>query len=97
MPRYFFHVLINGRIIPDEEGTVCQDLEAAKLDARESATDIARQALDIGVSPKTICVEIHDLDGKVLAALTVEEILKHPNNPAFGPACGARSRDEPLH
>ena len=87
MARYFFHILDRGHRIPDEEGSDWPNLEAAKNEARASARDLAAQAIQRGESPSTICVEIHDPVGRILAALAVEEVLDHPRYPAFDVAC----------
>ena len=87
MARYFFHIVDQGHVIPDEEGSDHPDLEAAKNEARASARDLAAQAIRRGETPNAICVEIHDHAGRVLAALAVEEVLSDPSDPAFDVAC----------
>jgi hypothetical protein len=89
MVRFFFHVYEQGRLIPDEEGSLCADLDAAKTEAKASARDLARQALSEGQTVDDICVEIHDEGGRVLAALTIREILSHPDHPNFDSSCAA--------
>ena len=85
--RYFFYIIDNGQIIPDEEGSECSDLDAAKEEAKASALDLARQAIHRGWRPTTICVEIQDGEGRVLSALKVQEIFEHPRRPIFDKAC----------
>ena len=87
MARYFFHILDQGHMIPDEEGQECADLAAAKDEARASARDLATQAIQRGESPNRICVEIQDRAGRIIAALAVEEVLEQPRHPAFDAAC----------
>jgi hypothetical protein len=88
MPLFFFHIFDNGEIVRDEEGSDCPDLECAKVEAAHSAFDIAQEAAANGLPPDGTCVEIQDRDGRVLAALTVAEVLKHPGAPEFSSACG---------
>ena len=92
MPLYYFHIYQHGSLIRDEEGTVCPDLEAAKREASASAADLARQAVAQGDPIDGLCVEIHDEQERVLAGLTIQEALSHPNHPAFEPSCGVPAR-----
>ena len=96
MPNYFFHIYEGGKLVPDDEGTRCPDLEAAKREAANSAKELARRAQVLGESVDALCVEIHDGQGRVLAALTAREVLSHPNSPGFEPACDAK-RQGALH
>lgn len=96
MPHFYFHIYQNGRMIRDDEGSICPDFEAAKYEAKASAADLARQALARGESVDTLCVEIHDADDRVLAGLTIREVLSNPKNPTFDPACGVSDKSR-LH
>ena len=89
MSRYFFHIYQNGSLIPDDEGSDCPDLEAAKQEAKASAADLARQALARGEPADQMCVEIHDEQDRVLAGLTIQEVLAHPRHPRFDATCGS--------
>ena len=88
MSRYFFHIYQHGTLIPDEEGSECLNLDAAKHEAMDSARDLARQALARGEPADGLCVEIHDDQNRVLAGLTIREVLAHPRHPSFAPSCG---------
>jgi hypothetical protein len=90
MSRYYFHIYQQGTLIPDEEGSECPDLEAAKREAKASAADLARQALARGEPADGLCVEIHDEDDRILAGLTIREVLAHPRHPRFDASCGDR-------
>ena len=96
MPRFYFHVYQQTRMIRDEEGSDCRDFDAAKREARASAADLARQALAQGESVDTLCVEIHDAQDRVLAGLTIREVLSNPEDPVFAPSCGGRAESR-LH
>jgi hypothetical protein len=73
MPLYFFHILHHGRLVREEESN-CPDLECAKVEARNRAFDIAREAAAHSHPPNGTCVEIQDGDSRLLAALTVAEV-----------------------
>lgn len=92
MPLFYFHIYQRGALIRDEEGSHCPDLAAAKREAKASAADLARQALARGQSVDELCVEIHDEQDRVLAALTILEVLSNPDHPSFEPSCGAAGR-----
>ena len=96
MPLYYFHIYQRGTLIRDEEGTFCSDLDAAKHEASASAADLARQAVAGGEAVDELCVEIHDAQERVLAGLTLQEVLSHPVHPAFTPSCGI-TPEGPLH
>ena len=87
MKLYFFHILRKGEMIRDEEGTALPDLGAARSEAKASARDIAREAIVEGSRPADLCVEIHDRHGRILASLSVGEIVEHPDAPAFEQGC----------
>ena len=87
MPRYFFDVLQKGRRTADVEGTVFETVEGAKADALVSAKELAKQAIDNDVPPGTVCLEITDETGTVVAALTIAEVLEQPVTPEFHQSC----------
>lgn len=96
MPLYYFHIHHQGTLIRDEEGTLCTGPADARREARASAADLARQAVARGESVDQLCVEIHDAQDRVLAGLTIREVLSNPDNPVFMPSCGG-SADRPLN
>lgn len=87
MPRFYFTVYDRSRKVPDREGTECEDLASAKLEAVTSAKELAKQAIDNDVAPGTICVEILNERGEIVSALTVQEVIDHPISPAFSASC----------
>ena len=87
MPRYFFHILNQGELVRDEEGTLCPSLEGALAEAKASACDLARQEIARGQSPEPVCVEIQDEQGRILGALPLLEVVRHPSAPKFEMAC----------
>jgi hypothetical protein len=94
MPLYYFHICQRGKMIRDEEGSICPDFDAAKQEAAASASDLARQALAKGQSVDELCVEIHDDQERVLAGLSIGEVLSHPHHPAFEASCGTAEREQ---
>jgi hypothetical protein len=97
MPLYYFHIYQRGTLIRDEEGTLCAGLDEAKREASASAADLARQAVARGEAVDELCVEIHDEQERVLAGLTIQEVLSNPDHPAFAPSCGIPAGRGPLH
>lgn len=87
MQRYFFQVHQSGRTIDDPDGSLCEDAAAARLEAIDIAKDLAHRAIENGLSSSAFCVEIIGADGIRIAALTVAEVLEHPDTPAFQEAC----------
>jgi Domain of unknown function (DUF6894) len=90
MPRFFFHVHDEDCIIVDEEGTLCEDLEAAKKEAIASALDLAKHAIGRGGIGPACCIEIHDESGKVVAGLRVLDALTNPVSPRFTASCASK-------
>lgn len=87
MQRFFFHVYEDHRRIEDREGTLCATASQARIEAIQSAKELARQAISRNASPLQTCLEIVDEKGAIIAALTVEEILAHPTTPRFQDTC----------
>lgn len=87
MPLFFFHIFHDGVPVPDLEGMDLEDLESARFEAKATARDLARYALNKGQSLDATCVEIRDSENNVLASLSIGEVLKHPYTPRFGDGC----------
>ena len=79
MPHYYFYIFQHGNPVPDYEGLECVDLDAACFEAKATARDLARYAVNDGLPLGSTCVEIRDSQNATVASITVEEILKHPN------------------
>jgi hypothetical protein len=90
MPHYYFHIVAHGKMVRDEEGMTCANMEAAKTEAKDSAFDIAREAKANGYPVDGSCVEIQDEEGRILGSLTVAEVLDHPRHPDFGAICNQK-------
>lgn len=87
MERYFFQVHHGDRTIYDPEGSLCEGPQAARVEAIHTAKDLAHRAIENGISSATLCVEIMGGDGVRVAALTVAEVLEHPDTPVFRDSC----------
>ena len=87
MATYHFNVRHNHRVVVDKEGDDFRFFGEALDEAKASARDLAHQLLDDRKTLSEACVEVTDDHGKVLAALPVEEVLKHPNFPKFREQC----------
>ena len=95
MARYYFHIQDRLGAIRDEEGAEFSSLDNAKEEAKASAKDAARTYLAQGVPLDSPCVEICDELGTVVAAISVREVLAHPEAPRFAADCGEAKRSAP--
>lgn len=87
MTQYFIDLRDVRGIVRDEEGAEFSSLEEALDEAKASARDLIKQYLDNGVALDETCVEIRDQQSRVMAVLTIAEILQHPVHPAFKNSC----------
>lgn len=92
MPRYFIDFRDQGGITRDEEGSDFRNLEDALTEAKDSARDLVRQFIDRRTPLNDTCIEVRDGDGRVVAVLTVAEILNHPVHPAYKNTCGEQPK-----
>jgi hypothetical protein len=92
MTRYFIDLRNSGGMPRDEEGAEFATLEDALIEAKDSARDLVRQFMDSRTPLGETCIEVRDTKGRLVAALTVAEVLEHPVHPAFKNACGERPR-----
>lgn len=87
MPRYFIDLKDPSGTARDESGADYPHLEDALDEAKASARDLVKQYMDDRRSINDTCVEIRDTDGRVVASLTVAEVLVNPVHPAFKNNC----------
>jgi hypothetical protein len=69
--RYFFQ-LSDGQLLTDEEGTLFDDLDAAKIEAARIAGEWLRDNADEFAHEGTLLVEVLDDRHAVLATIAVE-------------------------
>jgi hypothetical protein len=72
MPRYFFHIL-NGNSPPvnDDHGSVLQNFEAARVEARLTIGELEAYAAKWGNDASKISIQIAAEDGNILEILKV--------------------------
>jgi hypothetical protein len=87
MARYHFNIRDRNGVNVDDEGANFAFFGEALEEAKASARDLARQLLDNPTVLLEQCVEVTDEAGNVLSALSVVEVLKHPNFPKFQDKC----------
>lgn len=92
MPHYYIDLRDGKERIPDDEGADYSSLEEALTEAKESARDIVQQYAKGQIPLRDTCVEVRDIEGRIIAALTVAEVLNHPIHPAFKNDCS----DQPM-
>ena len=93
MARYFIDLRDSDGTIPDDEGAEFAHLEDALEEAKASARDLVKQYLDNRLALGTVCVEVRDIKGDTVAALTVAEVLAHPVHPHFKTECAELPKD----
>ncbi len=92
MPRYFIDLRNKDGMARDEEGAEFVHLEDALTEAKDSARDLVRQFMDPRTPLGETCVEVRDGQGRVVAVLTVAEVLEHPVHPTFKNTCAETPR-----
>jgi hypothetical protein len=81
MPRFYFNLREDGRVVEDDEGTDLPDLAAAKLEATETATAMAREHLR---NSGELIVEVRDERRKPVVVVSVEVRIAEIHRPAAG-------------
>jgi hypothetical protein len=74
MPRFYFHIVEDGRVITDEEGQELTETDAIRMEAVETGASIARDAFIRGSASRVI-VDVRKGDElflKVSISLTLE-------------------------
>jgi hypothetical protein len=87
MTRYHFNIRDRQGLVLDEEGSSYRILSEALTEAKASARDLVKQLLDNRTVLLEQCIEVTDDSGRLLAALPVVEVLRHPNFPRFQSEC----------
>ena len=92
MPKYFIDLRDATGMVRDGEGAHYEYFEDALDEAKASARDLVRQYMDDRISLRETCVEVRDVQGRTVAALTVAEVLEHPVHPHFKSECDAPTK-----
>jgi hypothetical protein len=61
MPQYFFDIVADGELVPDEEGMNLPGLDAARREASHSLGDLARDT----ARPDRLAISVRTSDGPV--------------------------------
>jgi hypothetical protein len=83
MPKFYFDIRQEGQLLRDDEGSEQPNFEHALEEARASARDLAKQNIDARRSIADDYIEIRGEDGKVIAAVHLDEELDHPHRSPF--------------
>ena len=75
MPRYYFNIYEQGRLIPDQEGTEFPTVKAAREEAEASARELLADALRAHKEVDGKRIEIVDADGAVVETVLVRDVL----------------------
>ena len=75
MPHFHFNIRDGERVITDEEGMHCEDIDAARFEARASARDLLAQQIRAGQCPDGRTIEITEPDGKVIERVALHDVL----------------------
>ena len=68
MARYFFDVIADGELAPDEEGMNLPNLDAARREASRSLAELARDTLRSDGVPRLV-ISVRTEDGPVCEAV----------------------------
>jgi hypothetical protein len=67
LAQYFFDVIADGDLIPDEEGTNLANIDAARREAHRSLADLARDVIRTEHPPK-LTISVRSSEGPVFEA-----------------------------
>lgn len=68
MSKYYFHIRQGQQLLLDEEGLQLKSVEAAYLEAQQSAMDLSRANIRAGLGLDASTIEIFDDHGRVVEA-----------------------------
>ena len=67
MARYYFDVITGRELIPDEEGMILPNMDAARREASRSLADLAREIIRTEQPPK-LAISVRTSEGPVFEA-----------------------------
>ena len=77
MTRYYFDLIEDDAIIPDDEGMELDTLEAVREEATRSLADMARDEIRLHLPERTgLSVEVRDDAGPVMQVRLIFEIAR---------------------
>jgi hypothetical protein len=75
MPRYFFHICDDKGAIPDTEGLLLPNQEAAKREAEHSVRDLVAADIRYGRPVDDGRIEVMSDDGDLIAVYPFRDLL----------------------
>lgn len=75
MPIYFFHVRDGDALLEDKDGSELANLDAALIEARESAREIAADSLRSKERIDGRKIEIADTLGQILGTVSIQDVV----------------------
>jgi hypothetical protein len=75
MTRYYFHIRDRETFIPDDDGMDLYDIHAARIEARNTASEWIAEDVRRGRSTGATVIEITDWGGVILDALPMRGTL----------------------
>jgi len=67
MAHYFFDIITDGKLVPDEEGIVLPNIDAARRKASRALADLARASV-LSERPPKMIVSVRTSEGPVFEA-----------------------------
>jgi hypothetical protein len=67
MAQYFFDIIADGKLVPDEEGMILPDFDAARREASRSLAQLARAEIHSQDLPK-LTISVRTSEGPVCEA-----------------------------
>lgn len=75
MARFYFNIIDGENLIPDGEGRILANIEAAELEARASARDLAIQEIAGTGKVDGRKIEVTDTNGHIVLTLPVHDVV----------------------
>jgi hypothetical protein len=75
MTRYFFHIRDGGVLIEDPDGTECEDVAAARIEALSSARDLLAERLRGHEVLDGQTIEIWSEDGTLVDVVLMRDAI----------------------
>jgi hypothetical protein len=75
VPKYYFHIRHGGELIPDEVGVYLSGMEAARVEARDSAIDLVAGDMRAGHGVIADVIEITNAGGRMLEVLNIRDVM----------------------
>lgn len=70
MPRFYFDLIEDGNLTPDDTGVVLDEPDAARREAQRSLAEMVRDAMPDG-EHKAMALQIRDEGGQIHLTVTI--------------------------